>query len=240
LFPAGAGLVVVSGASSSSGVNDDCVPLVDLVFVPDDGLGAVVVAGGFMVSAGVRSDVVGVVVFVIDVVLVVGAGSGPTILGVGDAVLAVVVEDVVVDGVSVLVLEVVVLVDGALALVLVVVVDDGAVVPVLVVLDEAAVVEGLVVGTAGGLRVGFIVPVDVLVEVGAGSGPADLADEVTLFAVEFVDSGVAVEAWVCTGVPSGGTGMGDGLIEVLSVGAGFTGGISLGTLVDSLVAATWV
>jgi len=205
-------------------VGPDAVP----VDVPEvEGL--VVVAGGFIVSAGV-SSVLGAVVadtvlvlepVVLEVVgaLDAGGSSGPTSLGVG------------VDGVVVVVGEVLfcsVLVGATVAgEVLFCSVPVGATI-------AGSVLEEL---EAGGFKVGFLVPVDVDVDVGAGSGPAGFCEGVAVAgALEPVDSAVAVDVSVFfTGVPSEGAGMGDGLIDVLSVGAGFAGttGISLGTRVDS-------
>ena len=227
MFPAGAGFVV-SGASSSSWVSEDGVPL---ALVPDEGA-VVVVAGGFMVSAGVRSVLGAGVDFVLSVA---GAGSGPTIFAVGVEVLAVVDgvdvledpadvdDDVVVEGVLVVV-------EGVLVLDVADFVDDA------VVLDEVGdvvVVAGELVGmvsVAGGFNVGFLVPVIVmLVVVGAGSGPIGFWFPAVVGVSECVDSGVASDVSVpFTGVPSGGTGRGAGLMDVLSGLVGVTG-ISLGT-----------
>jgi len=233
LFPAGAGLVA-SGAFSSSGVSDDgCGP----VEVELDG--GVVVAGGFIVSAGVSSVfVVGVldvalvpepVVLEVDGVLDAGAGSGPTSLGVGeDAAVDVPLVDVLVGALADGDVPLVDVLDGALA--------DG----------DVPLVDVLVGSETGGFNVGFIVFVPVVVDVGAGSGPADFCDDVGVVAdgLEPVDSAVAVDvvSFVLTGVPSEGAGMGDGFISVVSVGAGLTGttGISLGTRVDSGREARWV
>jgi len=241
LFPAGAGFVV-SGASSSSWVSEDGVPL---ALVPDEGA-VVVVAGGFMVSAGVRSVLGAEVDFVLSVA---GAGSGPTIFAVGVEVLAVVDgvdvledpadvdDDVVVDGVLVVVEGVLVVVEGVLVVVEgVLVLDVADFVDDAVVLDEVGdvvVVAGELVGmvsVAGGFNVGFLVPVIVmLVVVGAGSGPIGFWFPAVVGVSECVDSGVASDVSVpFTGVPSGGTGRGAGLMDVLSGLVGVTG-ISLGT-----------
>ena len=194
----------------------------EVVDVPD-----AVGAGGFMVSAGVSS--VFVVVLPDFVVVDVGTGSGPTSLGVGDDVdVVVVVEgvaavDEVVDDVLVLGAAVDEVEDEVLVL--------GVSVEGVGGVDAAG---GFMVVVAGGFMVGFFVPLDVVV--GAGADSAGLADEVAVEVFEPVDSGVAEDVWA--GVPSGGAGMGEGLIAVLSGVAGFVGGtgISLGTRVDSVEA----